>query len=66
VVGELTRSTSAFPLRERFYEQLIVALCRCGRRTDAVEVYDRARHRLNTELGVDPGPTLRRALTPLP
>jgi len=65
VVGELTRSTAAHPLRERFYEQLIVALRRCGRRADAVEVYDRARRRLKLELGVEPGPPLRRAINAL-
>lgn len=59
VVGELAASVEEHPLRERFCEQLIVALCRCDRRTDAVEVYDRARRRLVTELGVEPGPTLR-------
>lgn len=59
VVGELAASVEAHPLRERFCEQLIVALCRCDRRADAVEVYDRARRRLATELGVEPGPTLR-------
>src|SRR5262245_3814052 len=59
VVGELARATTAHPLRERFYEQLIVALCRSDRRAEAVAVYDRARRRLTMELGVEPGPTLR-------
>lgn len=59
VVGELEQSTVRYPLRERFYEQLMIALWRCDRRTDAIEVYDRARHRLIMELGVEPGPTLR-------
>jgi DNA-binding SARP family transcriptional activator len=59
VVAELTAATVAYPLRERFYEQLIVALCRCGRHGEATGVYDRARRRLRTELGVEPGPTLR-------
>ncbi|MFL6127167.1 BTAD domain-containing putative transcriptional regulator [Actinophytocola sp.] len=66
VVGELARSTAAHPLRERFYEQLIVALRRCGRRTDAVEVYDRARRRLRAELDVEPGPGLRRVIASMP
>lgn len=61
VVGELEASVLAHPLRERFCEQLIVALCRCDRRAEAVEVYDRARRRLITELGVEPGPALQRA-----
>lgn len=59
VVAELTAATVTYPLRERFYEQLIVSLCRCDRHGDATGVYDRARRRLRTELGVEPGPTLR-------
>lgn len=59
VVAELTGATVTHPLRERFYEQLIVALCRCGRHGDAAGVYDRARRSLRKELGVEPGPTLR-------
>jgi DNA-binding SARP family transcriptional activator len=59
VLEELVASTAAFPLRERFYEQLMVALLRCGRRADAIDVYDRARRRLAAELGVEPGPALR-------
>lgn len=59
VLGELAAATAAFPLRERFYEQLMVALFRCDRRSDAIGVYDRARRRLVAELGVEPGPTLR-------
>jgi SARP family transcriptional regulator, regulator of embCAB operon len=59
VVGELARTTTAHPLRERFYEQLIVALCRSDRRAEAAAVYDRARRRLRVELGVEPGPLLR-------
>lgn len=61
VVRELAASTMAHPLRERFYEQLMVALHRCDRHSDAMGVYDRARHRLVTELGVEPGPGIRAA-----
>lgn len=59
VIGELEESTAAHPLRERFYDQLMVALYRCDRQSDALSVYDRARRRLIAELGVEPGPTLR-------
>jgi len=59
VIGELEESTAAHPLRERFYDQLMVALCRADRQSDALGVYERARRRLITELGVEPGPTLR-------
>jgi DNA-binding SARP family transcriptional activator len=59
VLGELSATVDAFPLRERFYEQLMVALFRCDRRSEAIGVYDRARRRLTAELGVEPGPALR-------
>jgi DNA-binding SARP family transcriptional activator len=61
VLGELSATVDAFPLRERFYEQLMVALFRCDRRAEAIGVYDRARRRLVAELGVEPGPALRAA-----
>ncbi|MEV1027088.1 AfsR/SARP family transcriptional regulator [Streptomyces sp. NPDC050264] len=60
IVGELDELTVAHPTRERFHEQLMVALDRCGRRADALGVYDRARRRMRQELGVEPGPALRR------
>ncbi|MGH3758271.1 AfsR/SARP family transcriptional regulator [Actinophytocola sp.] len=59
VVGELAETSADHPLRERFYEQLMVALARGGRRSDALAVYDRARRRLRCDLGVEPGPVLR-------
>jgi SARP family transcriptional regulator, regulator of embCAB operon len=59
VIAELTESTAVFPLRERFYDQLMEALCKAGRQSDALTVYDRARKRFITELGVEPGPALR-------
>lgn len=72
VIAELAESTAVFPLRERFYDQLMEALCRAGRQSDALAVYDRARKRFITELGVEPSPTLRsrvqaiRTNTPMP
>lgn len=59
VIADLTESTTTFPLRERFYDQLMQALCRSGRESDALAVYSRARARFITELGVEPGPALR-------
>jgi len=59
VIAELAESTAAFPLRERFHAQLMEALCRADRQSDALTVYDRARERFITELGVEPGPALR-------
>ncbi|MFF1546439.1 BTAD domain-containing putative transcriptional regulator [Streptomyces sp. NPDC058291] len=46
VVAELEEATAAHPLRERFHDQLMLALCRCGRGPEAIGVYQRARRRL--------------------
>ncbi|MEU9147929.1 AfsR/SARP family transcriptional regulator [Streptomyces sp. NPDC048349] len=59
VAGELERLTAAHPTRERFYDLLMLALYRCGRRSEALGVYERARQRLLSEIGVGPGPALR-------
>ncbi|MFC0548239.1 AfsR/SARP family transcriptional regulator [Kutzneria chonburiensis] len=59
VVGEIEETIAAHPLRERFYDQLMVALYRCHRQSEAIGVYDRARRKLLRELGVEPGPALR-------
>lgn len=59
VIGELEETSAAYPMRERFYDQLMVALHRSDRQSDAISVYDRARRRLLRELGVEPGPALR-------
>jgi SARP family transcriptional regulator, regulator of embCAB operon len=59
VIGELEQTCAAHPLRERFHDQLMTALYRCDRQSDALAVYDRARRRLLHDLGVEPGPVLR-------
>ncbi|MFE1948867.1 BTAD domain-containing putative transcriptional regulator [Streptomyces sp. NPDC059524] len=59
IIGELEELTTDHPMRERFYDLLMVALYRCGRQAEALSVYDRARKRLVHELGVEPGPALR-------
>jgi DNA-binding SARP family transcriptional activator len=60
VLGELEALTIEQPLRERGWELLALALYRAGRQGDALAVIRRARAGLATELGVDPGPALRR------
>ena len=58
VIGELEALLAAQPTRERFAELLMLALYRCGRQADALNVYQRARARLAAELGLEPGPAL--------
>jgi class 3 adenylate cyclase len=55
----LEKLAAAHPTRERLVGQLMVALHRCGRRAEALEVYDAARRRLSAELGIAPGESLR-------
>lgn len=59
IIGELEESIAAYPMRERLYGQLMIALYRSGRQSEAIGIYDRARRRLLHELGVEPGPALR-------
>jgi DNA-binding SARP family transcriptional activator len=59
IIGELEETVAAYPLRERVYGQLMVALYRSDRQSEAIGIYDRARRRLLQELGVEPGPALR-------
>ncbi|MFF4582195.1 BTAD domain-containing putative transcriptional regulator [Streptomyces sp. NPDC001389] len=59
ITGELMVLTTDNPLRERFYDLLMVAFYRCGRQAEALGVYERARSRMVHELGVEPGPVLR-------
>ncbi|WP_089107680.1 AfsR/SARP family transcriptional regulator [Streptomyces hyaluromycini] len=59
ITVELKELTATHPLRERFYELLMIALYRCGRQAEALGTYERARRRLASDLGVEPGPALR-------
>jgi YVTN family beta-propeller protein len=59
LVGELERLVAAEPLRERLWAQLMLALYRSGRQTEALDAYRRVRRQLVSELGIEPGPELR-------
>ncbi|MGR8007744.1 AfsR/SARP family transcriptional regulator [Streptomyces hypolithicus] len=54
IIPELEEVVAAHPLRERFHDQLMLALCRAGRGGEAIGVYIRARHRLTAEHGHTP------------
>jgi DNA-binding SARP family transcriptional activator len=58
VVEELAALAAQFPLRERLAALLMTALYRCGRRGEALAVFDATRRVLAGELGLDPGPEL--------
>ena len=60
IIGELEAAVADAPLRERRWGQLMLALYRAGRQGEALGAYQRARSLLADELGVDPGPDLRR------
>jgi WD40 repeat protein/DNA-binding SARP family transcriptional activator len=60
LVGELQRLVADNPLRERLAGQLMLALYRCGRQTEALVAYQAKRRVLISEIGVEPGPELRR------
>jgi predicted ATPase/DNA-binding SARP family transcriptional activator len=48
------------PFRERLWAQLMLSLYRGGRQADALEAFQEARRVLSDELGLEPGPDLRR------
>jgi predicted ATPase/DNA-binding SARP family transcriptional activator len=56
VVAELEALTAEEPYRERFLQQRMLALYRCGRQAEALEIYRDAREVLAEELGLDPSP----------
>jgi predicted ATPase/DNA-binding SARP family transcriptional activator len=58
-VGPLETLAGEHPLRERFWELLMLALYRSGRQAEALRRYQEARKLLDDQLGVPPGTALR-------
>ncbi len=59
LVSELEVMSAEHPYRERFRAQLMLALYRCGRQAEGLEVYRQTRKLLNGELGLEPGVELQ-------
>ncbi|WP_307832710.1 BTAD domain-containing putative transcriptional regulator [Planomonospora sp. ID91781] len=59
-VPDLEALTTEHPLREEGWRLLALGLYRCGRQGDALSALRRARTILADELGIDPGPALRK------
>ncbi|MDQ4097869.1 MAG: winged helix-turn-helix domain-containing protein, partial [Actinomycetota bacterium] len=59
-VPTLSALVAQHPLRERLCAQLILALYRSGRQSDALRSYAELRRNLGDELGIEPTPALRR------
>ncbi len=59
VLSELAYLAALQPLHENIHAQLMVALYRCGRRSEALDVFHRMRTRLVDELGLEPSAKLR-------
>ncbi|GAA3450962.1 hypothetical protein GCM10018962_27950 [Dactylosporangium matsuzakiense] len=57
--SDLRRFVTTHPLREESWRLLALALYRSGRQGDALAALREARQVLATELGIDPGPSLR-------
>lgn len=59
VLGPLQLAVAENPLRERLSAQLMLALYRCGRQTEALSVFRRIRHELVEEYGLEPSRELQ-------
>ncbi|MGA9160250.1 MAG: BTAD domain-containing putative transcriptional regulator [Actinomycetota bacterium] len=58
MVSELEALTSQYPLRERLWAHLMLAMYRSGRQAEALDAFQRARQVLQEELGADPSAEL--------
>jgi DNA-binding SARP family transcriptional activator len=60
ITGQLRTLTAQYPLRERLWRLLVLALSRSERQADALAAYRQARNMLATELALEPNEELRR------
>lgn len=60
LIADLRALVSQCPLRERLHTQFMLALYRADRQAEALAAYQNARRLLIDQLGVEPGPELRR------
>jgi basic membrane lipoprotein Med (substrate-binding protein (PBP1-ABC) superfamily)/tetratricopeptide (TPR) repeat protein len=60
LIGEMETLSRQNPYRERPVAQLMTALYRAGRQTEALRAFERHRRALSEELGIEPSPELRR------
>jgi predicted ATPase/DNA-binding SARP family transcriptional activator len=58
LIADLEAAVNSEPLRERRWAQLMMALYRSGRQADALRAYQRLRHVLGDELGIEPSAEL--------
>lgn len=59
LVGELTQLVKEYPLREALRAHLMLALYRCDRTAEALQVYRETRRTMIDELGIEPGERLQ-------
>ena len=59
VLGSVERQIAANPYRERLRAQLILALYRAGRQSDALAAYQAMRSTWDDDLGIEPTPALK-------
>ncbi|UOZ06948.1 BTAD domain-containing putative transcriptional regulator [Amycolatopsis sp. WQ 127309] len=55
VVTDLSDVAAQYPMHENLQDLLLVALYRCGRREEALEIFESVRARTVQELGTEPG-----------
>lgn len=60
ILGELSGLVVRFHMHENYYELLMIALYRSGRRLQALDVFRRLRREMREEVGLEPNGTIQR------